>query len=80
MEERSHRLRALLILAESDMRWFLASSPEAREHFRNYIVNVQDLGYFSSLVSVLAEEKALERWKQFSTLHFNGLGQKGVIA
>jgi hypothetical protein len=67
--ERIARLRLLFSLIAQDLDWLRNSSKEDRELYRSTLDN-RDVGYLSSLMSMLCDETQFQRWQQFTTYRF----------
>lgn len=69
---RTQKVRMLLILLEDELRWFQPDERRsAREMFREQL-NAFDIGYISSLLSMLTEEQKYQRWKALTSYRFKG--------
>lgn len=67
---RARKIRMLLILLEDELRWFQPDERRSdREVFREQL-NAFDIGYISSLLSMLTEEEKYQRWKAFTSYRF----------
>ena len=75
MSEAEHRaeiIRGLLLALEDQLRWFIDTKhTRGREVFRQSL-SQYDVGYVSSLLTMLSEEEKFRRWLQFSTYSFQG--------
>jgi hypothetical protein len=72
IEEAKHRtekVKYLLLLLEDELRWFRDNNPRAREEFRKEL-DAYDIGYISSLLSMLTEEDKFKRWLALTTVRF----------
>jgi len=72
IEEARHRtekIKYLLLLLEDELRWFRDNDPTARDEFRKEL-DAYDIGYISSLLTMLTEEDKFKRWLAFTTAHF----------
>jgi len=72
IEEASHRtekIRYLLLLLEDELRWFRDNDPDARKIFRKEL-DASDIGYISSLLTMLGEEDKFRRWLALTTNRF----------
>jgi hypothetical protein len=66
---RTEKIKYLLLLLEDELRWFRDNSPGAREIFRKEL-NASDIGYISSLLTMIREEDKFERWLALTTIQF----------
>lgn len=67
---RAEKVKYLLILLEDELRWFQGVGPLGREEFRKTL-DAPDVGYISSLLSMLTDEEKFNRWLALTTAHFN---------
>ena len=80
-ERRTEKLKWGLLIVEDELRWFRQGSAESREVLRN-LLDPFDAGYISSLLTMIQEEEAFQRWRRLTTNRFNafkrrsGHGQK----
>jgi hypothetical protein len=73
---KTERIKYLLLLLEDELRWFRDGSKEAREIFRASL-DLGDIGYISSLLTMLGDEEQFERWLTLTTHRFNFFRNKG---
>ena len=66
---RAEKIKYLLLLLEDELRWFRDNSPDAREMYRREL-DPFDIGYISSLLSMLTEEDKFKRWLALTTARF----------
>ena len=66
---RTEKIKYLLLLLEDELRWFRDNEPRARQEFRREL-DASDIGYISSLLTMLTEEDKFKRWLAFTTTHF----------
>jgi len=66
---RTEKIKYLLLLLEDELRWFRNNGPDAREIFRKEL-NASDIGYISSLLTMIREEDKFERWRALTTIQF----------
>jgi transcriptional regulator with XRE-family HTH domain len=66
---RVEKVKYLLLLLEDELRWFRDNSRDAREIFRKEL-NASDVGYISSLLTMIREEDKFERWLALTTIQF----------
>lgn len=66
---RTEKIKYLLLLLEDELRWFRDNGPDAREIFRKEL-NASDIGYISSLLTMIREEDKFERWHALTTIQF----------
>ena len=67
-QQRTEKVKCLLLSLEQELRWFRDSSKEARDVFRK--LDSFDIGYVSSLLTMLGEEDKFKRWLVFTTNKF----------
>jgi len=67
---RTEKVKYLLLLLEDELRWFRDNNPRAREEFRKEL-DAYDIGYISSLLTMLTEEDKFQRWLALTTTRFS---------
>jgi hypothetical protein len=72
---RAEKIKYLLLLLEDELRWFRDNSPRAREEFRREI-DASDIGYISSLLTMLTEEDKFKRWLTLTTTRFQSFKRR----
>ncbi len=75
-QRKTERIKYLLLLLEDELRWFRDSSKEAREILRE-VLDLSDIGYISSLLTMLGDEDKFRRWITLTTNRFNFFKNKG---
>lgn len=75
-EERTRKIKYLSLILEEELRWFRDGSKEARDIFREKL-NADDIGYISSLLTMLGDEEKFKRWLTFTTNRFGFFRKKG---
>lgn len=78
IEEARHRtekIKYLLLLLEDELRWFRDNNPRAREEFRKEL-DASDIGYISSLLTMLTEEGRFNRWLALTTTRFQSFKRR----
>ena len=78
IEEARHRtekIKYLLLLLEDELRWFRDNNPRAREEFRKEL-DASDIGYISSLLTMLTEEDKFKRWLALTTIRFQSFKRR----
>ncbi|MBI4186445.1 MAG: hypothetical protein HY530_02925 [Chloroflexi bacterium] len=78
IEEARHRtekIKYLLLLLEDELRWFRDNNPRAREEFRKEL-DASDIGYISSLLTMLTEEDRFKRWLALTTTRFQSFKRR----
>ncbi len=75
-QRRTEKIKYLLLLLEDELRWFRDSSKESREIFRGTL-DSGDIGYISSLLSMLSDEEKFRRWVTLTTNRFNFFRKNG---
>ena len=73
-EMRTEKVKDLLIKLEKELEFFRDGSIEDRECFRK--LSVYDIGYISSLLTMLCEEDKFKRWLGFTTNKFRAFGKR----
>lgn len=68
-KHRTEKVKYLLLLLEDELKWFRDNGPSAREEFRKGL-NASDIGYISSLLTMLTEEDKFSRWLALTTTRF----------
>ena len=74
--ERTEAIRYLLLALEFELRYFKDGSPEVRR-ILNKNLDAGDLGYISSLLTMLGNEERFQRWVKLSSNKFNSFARKG---
>jgi len=69
-EERSEKVRHLLLLLEDELRFFRDGPESVRDVFRTTL-DPGDVGYISSLLGMLGDEGRFGRWLALTTNKFN---------
>jgi len=72
---RIEKIRYLLLLLEDELRWFRDNEPRVRDEFRKEL-NASDIGYVSSLLTMLTEEDKFNRWLALTTTRFQSFKKK----
>ena len=72
---RTEKVKYLLLLLEDELRWFRDNDPTAREEFRREL-DAYDIGYISSLLTMLTEEDKFKRWLAFTTTQFQSFKRR----
>jgi transcriptional regulator with XRE-family HTH domain len=76
--ERVARLKSLLLLVAQDLEALRTTNVAGRDLYRNAL-DSRDIGYLSSLMSMLCDENQFQRWQQFTTYHFRQFKQSEEI-
>ena len=74
-KRRAEKIKYILLLLEDELRWFRDATSDAREVFRNDL-NPNDIGYISSLLTMLTDEDRFQRWLKFTTTHFQSFRKR----
>ncbi len=72
---RTEKIKFLLLLLEDELRWFRDNNPRARGEFRKEL-DASDIGYISSLLTMLTEEDKFQRWLALTTLRFQSFKRR----
>jgi transcriptional regulator with XRE-family HTH domain len=72
---KTEKIKYLLILLEDELRWFRDNSPQSREIFRREL-EASDIGYISSLLTMLTEEDKFKRWLALTTTQFHSFKRR----
>lgn len=75
-QERTEKMKYLLVLLYFELKWFSDAPKEARDIFRENI-SLEDVGYLGSLLTMLGKEDFFQRWKKFTTAEFNKFRKGG---
>jgi transcriptional regulator with XRE-family HTH domain len=75
-KRKTEKIKYLLLLLEDELRWFRDSSEKAREILRESL-DLGDIGYISSLLTMLGDEEKFRRWLTLTTHRFNFFRNKG---
>jgi len=78
-QRRTEKVKHLLLFLEEELRWFRDGPKETRDILREEL-DLGDIGYISSLLTMLGDEEKFRRWLTLTTNRFNffkkGRGQK----
>jgi transcriptional regulator with XRE-family HTH domain len=74
-QRKTEKVKHLLLFLEEELRWFRDSSKEARDIFRKKL-DFGDIGYISSLLTMLGDEDKFKRWLALTTNRFNFFKKK----
>lgn len=72
---RVKKVKYLLLLLEDELRWFRDGNRDARDVFRKEL-NASDIGYISSLLTMMSEEDKFNRWLTLTTTRFQSFGRR----
>ena len=72
---RAEKVKFLLLLLEDELRWFRDNEPRTREEFRKEL-DASDIGYISSLLTMLTEEEKFNRWLVLTTTRFQSFKRR----
>ena len=75
-QRKTEKIKYLLLFLEEELRWFRDGSKEARDIFREKL-DLGDIGYVSSLLTMLGDEDKFKRWLNLTTNRFNFFKKKG---
>ena len=75
-QRKTEKIKYLLLFLEEELRWFRDGSKEARDIFREKL-DLGDIGYVSSLLTMLGDEDKFKRWLTLTTNRFNFFKKKG---
>jgi len=75
-QRKTEKIKYLLLLLEDELRWFRDSSKESRKILREAL-DLGDIGYISSLLTMLGDEDKFRRWITLTTNRFNFFKNKG---
>ena len=75
-KRRTEKVRWILLLLADELRWFKDSEADAREVLRNRL-DPFDTGYIASLLTMLHDEAAFDRWRKLTTNRFRGFTGRG---
>src|SRR3990172_9988325 len=67
---KTDKVKYLLLFLEEELRWFRDASQGAREIFRKQL-DPDDIGYISSLLTMLEDEDKFKRWLALTTNRFS---------
>jgi len=68
--ERAERIKHLLLVLESELRFFRDGKKMDRDVFRTTL-DSGDVGYISSLLGMLGDEDQFKRWRTLTNYQFN---------
>lgn len=71
---KTEKTKYLLLLLEDELRWFRDADPAARDVFRKQL-DSSDIGYISSLLTMLSEEDKFKRWLALTTVSFQSFNR-----
>ena len=72
---RAEKIKYLLLLLEDELRWFKNGDVRIRDEYRKGL-NGSDIGYVSSLLTMLTEEDKFARWLALTTIQFNSFKRR----
>lgn len=75
-QRKTEKVKHLLLFLEEELMWFRDGSKEARDSFREEL-DPYDIGYISSLLTMLSDEDKFGRWLTLTTNRFNFFKKKG---
>jgi len=75
-QRKTEKIKYLLLLLEDELGWFRDGLEEARKIFRETL-DPGDIGYISSLLTMLSDEDKFRRWFTLTTNRFNYFKKKG---
>ena len=75
-KRKTNKVKYLLLFLEEELRWFRDGSKEARDILREQL-DPADIGYISSLLTMLGDEDKFIRWVTLTTNRFNFFKKKG---
>jgi transcriptional regulator with XRE-family HTH domain len=75
-QRKAEKIKYLLIFLEEELRWFRDGSDQSRNIFRNEL-DLDDIGYVTSLLTMLGDEGRFKRWLALTTNRFNFFRKKG---
>jgi hypothetical protein len=75
-EQKTEKIKYLLLLLEDELRWFRDGSGESRAVFRRSL-DLNDVGYISSLLTMLGDEEKFRRWVTLTTNRFSFSKRRG---
>jgi AraC-like DNA-binding protein len=71
-----NKIKYILLFLEEELRWFRDGSKEARDILREEL-DPGDIGYLSSLLTMLGDEDKFRRWLTLTTNRFNFFKKRG---
>jgi hypothetical protein len=74
-ERSARKIKHLLLLLEDELRAFRDGPGEAREVVRAEM-DPDDVGYISSLLNMLGDERKFVRWRELTSNRFNGFRRR----
>jgi len=74
--KRIEKVKFLLILLEDELEWFRDGPEEIRDVLREEL-DFTDIGYISSLMTMLSDENKFKRWLTLTTNRFNYFKKRG---
>lgn len=66
------RIRWILLLLHSELRWFIRAPSEARDQLREQLGTLSDLGFLGSALTMIGDEANFQRWRTLSNCRFLG--------
>lgn len=73
---KSKKIEFLLLLLEEELRWFKECREELRELLREEL-DFNDVGYITSLLTMLSDEERFQRWLALSSNRFRFFRRRG---
>lgn len=74
-QRKTEKIKHLLLFLEEELRWFRDGPKEVRDILRKEL-NLNDVGYISSLLTMLGEEDKFRRWLALTTSRFSFFKKK----
>jgi hypothetical protein len=75
-QRKTEKVKHLLLFLEEELRWFRDGLKEARDLLRKEL-DLSDIGYISSLLTMLGDEGKFKRWLTLTTNRFNFFKKRG---
>lgn len=74
-KRRAAKIKYLLLLLEDELGWFRDNNPNARDAFRKEL-DASDIGYISSLLTMMTQEDKFRRWLALTTIQFQSFKRR----
>lgn len=74
-KEKVQKVKDLLLALEKELRFFRDGSESDRNILRREL-DFADIGYISSLLSMMSQEDRFERWRMLTTNRFNSFKKR----
>lgn len=75
-KRRTDKIKCLLLFLEEELAWFRDGEKESRDVLRENL-DFDDVGYISSLLTMIGDEEKFQRWRALTTNRFGYFRKRG---